>query len=56
MTDINETTQDDDKPVSGWQTFYDSEGILLFIGIVSPAVFYLLWGVMEIVTVPIAGY
>jgi len=56
MTDINETALDDDKPVSGWQTFYDSEGILLFIGIVSPSVFYLLWGVMEIVTLPIAGY
>lgn len=56
MADIKETQLDDDQPVSGWQVLYDSEGVLLTIGIVSPSVFYLLWGVMEIVTVPIAGY
>lgn len=57
MANMTETSRDESsEPVSAWQVFYDSEGILLFIGIVSPAVFYLLWGVMEIVTVPIAGY
>lgn len=57
MTDVTETPeQEDNDPVSGWQVFYDSEGMLLFLGIASPAIFYLMWGVMEIVTVPIAGY
>jgi len=57
MTDITETSRDDDdEPVSGWQVFYDSEGLLLFLGIASPAIFYLMWGVMEILTVPLAGY
>lgn len=26
--------------------------ILLFVGIVVPAVFYIIWGIMEIVTIP----
>jgi hypothetical protein len=55
MTDNTETQQDDD-PVSGWQVFYDDPGMLTFLGIASPAIFYLIWGVMEIVSVPIAGY
>lgn len=57
MPDINETNQNDDQdPVSGWQVFYDDPGMLTFLGITSPAIFYLIWGVMEIVTVPLAGY
>ncbi len=48
--------EDDNEPVSGWQVFYDDEGMLLFLGIASPAIFYLMWGVMEIVTVRVAGY
>ena len=55
MADVTETTEDQ-EPVSGWQVFYDSEGMLLFLGIASPAIFYLIWGVMEIVTLPVAGY
>jgi len=26
---------------------------LLFVGVVVPAVFYIIWGIMEIVTIPI---
>jgi len=28
--------------------------LLLFIGITVPTVFYIVWGVMEIVTIPVA--
>ena len=28
--------------------------LLLFLGVVFPAVFYIIWGVMEIVTIPLA--
>jgi hypothetical protein len=28
--------------------------LLLFIGVVVPTVFYIIWGIMEIVTIPIA--
>jgi len=57
MADMTETSGGgDDDPVSGWQVFYDDEGLLTFLGIASPAIFYLMWGVMEIITVPLAGY
>lgn len=36
------------------QRILDNPFLLLFIGIVFPAVFYIIWGIMEIVTIPIA--
>ncbi len=36
------------------QRVLDNPFILLFIGIVFPAVFYIIWGIMEIVNIPIA--
>ncbi|MFQ6005400.1 MAG: hypothetical protein ACE5OQ_07835 [Woeseia sp.] len=36
------------------QRILDNPFILLFIGVVFPAVFYIIWGIMEIVTIPIA--
>lgn len=36
------------------QRILDNPFILLFIGVVFPTVFYVLWGIMEIVTIPIA--
>ncbi|NOZ52897.1 MAG: hypothetical protein GXP08_07095 [Gammaproteobacteria bacterium] len=59
MTDITQTNEGEDQdkdPVSGWQVFFDDPGMLTFLGIASPAIFYLMWGVMEILTVPLAGY
>lgn len=35
------------------QRILDNPFILLFIGVVVPAVFYIIWGIMEIVTIPI---
>ncbi len=37
-----------------FQRLLDNHFLLLFIGIAMPTVFYLLWGVMEIATLPIA--
>ncbi|MBW7859485.1 MAG: hypothetical protein KJZ96_01680 [Rhodocyclaceae bacterium] len=37
------------------QQILDNPFLLLFIGVVMPTVFYILWGVMEIVTIPIAN-
>ena len=37
-----------------FQRILDNPFILLFIGVVVPAVFYIIWGIMEIVTIPIA--
>ena len=36
------------------QQILDNPFLLLFIGVTVPTVFYILWGVMEIVTIPIA--
>jgi len=36
------------------QRVLDNPFILLFVGIVFPAVFYIIWGIMEIVNIPIA--
>ncbi len=36
------------------QRVLDNPFLLLFLGVVVPTVFYILWGVMEIVTIPIA--
>lgn len=36
------------------QRILDNPFLLLFLGVVVPTVFYILWGIMEIVTIPIA--
>ena len=43
---------EEDIPVM--QRVLDNPFLLLFLGVVIPTVFYILWGVMEIVTIPIA--
>lgn len=37
------------------QRILDNPFMLLFIGVVVPTVFYVIWGIMEIVTIPIAN-
>lgn len=36
------------------QKVLDNPFLLLFLGVVIPAVFYIIWGVMEIAMIPIA--
>ena len=36
------------------QRVLDNPFLLLFLAVAVPAVFYIIWGVMEIVTIPIA--
>jgi hypothetical protein len=43
-----------EEPVPFMQKILDNPFILLFIGVVFPTVFYILWGIMEIVSIPIA--
>ena len=51
-------TETDDLPqperIPFFQRVLDNPFLLLFLGIVMPTVFYILWGVMEIATLPIA--
>jgi hypothetical protein len=54
------TTQNDDdllpdeEPVPVMQQLLDNPFLLLFLGIAMPTVLYIVWGVMEIVSLPIA--
>jgi hypothetical protein len=53
---MNEHTSAEEQPekIPLVQRVLDNPFILLFIGIFVPAVFYIIWGVMEIVNIPIA--
>jgi hypothetical protein len=51
------STADEDlseEPVPFMQQLIDNPWMLLFLGVVIPTVLYVIWGVMEIASVPIA--
>lgn len=50
----NPTAPDDGRPPAFMQRVLDNPFLLLFLGAVIPTVFYILWGVMEIVSIPVA--
>mgnify|MGYP003704683369 FL=1 len=57
MTDATRNPADDDLPdeaVPAMQQILDNPFLLLFLGVDVPTVFYIVWGVMEIVSLPIA--
>jgi hypothetical protein len=37
-----------------WQRVLDNPFLLLFIGVVVPTVIYVIWGIMELVQIPVA--
>ena len=43
-----------DEPIPAMQQLLDNPFLLLFVGIAMPTVLYIVWGVMEIVGIPIA--
>lgn len=46
------TGKDEEIPVM--QKVLDNPFLLLFLGVVMPTVFYILWGVMEVISIPLA--
>jgi len=42
------------EPIPVMQRILDNPFLLLFLGVTVPTVFYIIWGVMEIVQIPIA--
>lgn len=57
MVDSTETHADRperSERVPVMQQFLDNPFLLLFLGITIPTVLYIIWGVMEIVSVPLA--
>ncbi len=49
----SENREEETVPVM--QRVMDNPFLLLFIGVVVPTVFYVIWGIMEIVTIPLAN-
>ena len=43
-----------DERVPAMQRLLDNPFLLLFLGVTIPTVLYLIWGIMEIVQIPIA--
>ncbi len=44
----------DNEPIPLMQRVLDNPFLLLFLGVAIPAVFYILWGIIEITQIPIA--
>ncbi len=42
------------EPIPVMQRVLDNPFLLLFLGVTVPTVLYLIWGVMEVISVPIA--
>jgi len=52
MTD--DSNNDEEERIPAMQLLLDNPFLLLFIGVTMPTVFYIIWGIMEIVTLPVA--
>ena len=44
----------EDEPIPFMQQLLDNPFLLLFLGVVIPTVLYMIWGIMEIISIPIA--
>ncbi|HEY5738131.1 MAG TPA: hypothetical protein VIW27_00325 [Gammaproteobacteria bacterium] len=44
----------DQEPIPAMQKLLDNPFLLLLLGILVPAVFYIIWGIIEITQIPIA--
>jgi hypothetical protein len=57
MADENDVSDEEEttpERIPIMQQIIDNPFLLLFLGVTIPTVFYLIWGIMEIVTIPIA--
>jgi hypothetical protein len=55
MTQESPSDQSDGEHVPFMQRVLDNPFLLLFLGITIPAVFYIIWGVMEVTSIPLAS-
>jgi len=55
MAESSENPHDEqEERIPAMQALIDNPFLLLFIGVAMPTVFYIIWGIMEIVTLPVA--
>jgi hypothetical protein len=52
--DRTDNTPVEEEAIPLMQRLLDNPFLLLFLGVAVPAVFYIIWGVMEITQIPIA--
>ena len=45
---------EDDQKIPTMQRILDNPFLLLFLGVTIPAVLYVIWGVMEVASIPLA--
>jgi hypothetical protein len=50
----SDAAHDSDEPIPFMQQLLDNPFVLLFLGVMVPMVVYTLWGVIDILTVPLA--
>lgn len=50
----DDTPPDQEERIPVMQRVLDNPFLLLFLGVTIPAVLYVIWGVMEITSIPIA--
>ncbi len=50
----NDPNDGQEERIPAMQSLLDNPFLLLFIGVAMPTVFYIIWGIMEIVTIPVA--
>ncbi len=43
-----------DERVPFWQRVLDNPFLLLFLGVAMPTIIYIIWGIMELVQIPIS--
>ena len=53
-TELNAPQQESPARVPAMQRILDNPFLLLFLGITIPTVLYVIWGVMEVASIPLA--
>ena len=54
MSDHEAPSEAGEEKIPAMQLILDNPFLLLFLGVAMPTVFYIVWGVMEIVGIPIS--
>jgi hypothetical protein len=54
MSDHETAAQAEEEKIPAMQHILDNPFLLLFLGVAMPTVLYIVWGVMEIVGIPIS--
>jgi len=52
--DVNTSEVEEPERIPFMQQLLDNPFLLLFLGVTIPTIFYIIWGVMEIVSIPLA--